>query len=245
VDYTKGKHDLYALRYDDPSEYAKEQQWDVCFWMNFHADWYASVILCKSHPTTEMKSINWDYLFEIDLSVVREVEDACRRMNHLSIMFFNYDWNEEVITQFYATLYVNRSTKTFHWTIQGKPFYVEYAHFASILGFSNANLTKIHEMEYMLEDGELHYMYESSHGDIKFGTIHGLTSYYKLLNQLFCYTLCPKGGDSDNISNMSKNLIARMAPGQHECFLLHFGRRLSFVLCHPRRAVTMHLTYLL
>jgi hypothetical protein len=38
VDYTKGKHDLYALRYDDPSEYAKEQQGDVRFWMNFHAD---------------------------------------------------------------------------------------------------------------------------------------------------------------------------------------------------------------
>jgi hypothetical protein len=38
--YTKGKHDLYALRYDDPSRYAKEQQGDVYFWMNFHANWY-------------------------------------------------------------------------------------------------------------------------------------------------------------------------------------------------------------
>jgi hypothetical protein len=65
--------------------------------MNFHAYWYASMILCKSHPTTEMKSISWDYLFEIDLPVVREVEDTCRRMNISSIMSFNYDWNEEVI----------------------------------------------------------------------------------------------------------------------------------------------------
>jgi hypothetical protein len=82
--------------------------------MNFHADWYAFVILCKSHPTTEMKSINWDYLFEIDLPVVREVEDACRRMNLSSIMSFNCDRNEEVVVEFYATLYVNRTTKTFH-----------------------------------------------------------------------------------------------------------------------------------
>jgi hypothetical protein len=65
--------------------------------MNFHAYWYPSMILCKSHPTTEMKSISWDYLFEIDLPVVREVEDTCRRMNISSIMSFNYDWNEEVI----------------------------------------------------------------------------------------------------------------------------------------------------
>jgi hypothetical protein len=26
VDYTKGKHDFYAKRYDDPSRYSKEQQ---------------------------------------------------------------------------------------------------------------------------------------------------------------------------------------------------------------------------
>jgi hypothetical protein len=124
---TKGKHDLYALRCDDPSGYGKEQQGDVRFWLNFHANWYASLMLCKSHPTAEMKSINWDYLFEIDLPVLREVEDACRRMNVSSIMSFNCDWNEEVVAQFYATLYVNRSTKTFHWTIQGKPFSVEYS----------------------------------------------------------------------------------------------------------------------
>jgi hypothetical protein len=91
MDYTKGKHDLFAKRYDNPSGYAKEQQGDVRFWMNFHADWYASVILCKSHPTTEMKSINWNYLFEIVLLVVREVEDACRRINVSSIMSF-CDW---------------------------------------------------------------------------------------------------------------------------------------------------------
>jgi hypothetical protein len=81
------------LRYDDPSEYAKDQQGDVRFWMNFYTDWYASVILCKSHPTIEIKSINWDCLFEIDFSVVREVEDACRRMNLSSIMSIDYDWN--------------------------------------------------------------------------------------------------------------------------------------------------------
>jgi hypothetical protein len=80
-----------------------------------------------------MKSINWDYLFEIDMPVVREVEEACRRMNVSSIMSFNYDWNEEIVAQFYATLYVNCSTKTFHWSIQGKPFSVEYAQLQAFL----------------------------------------------------------------------------------------------------------------
>jgi hypothetical protein len=91
VDYTKAKHNLYALRNDDPSGYGKEQQGDVHFWLNFHADWYASMTLCKSHHTTKINSINWNYLFEIDLPVVREVEDTCRRMNLSSIMSFCCD----------------------------------------------------------------------------------------------------------------------------------------------------------
>jgi hypothetical protein len=109
-----------------------------------------------------MKSINWDILGNIDLPVVTELEDACRRMNVSSIMSFICDWNEEVIAQFYLTLYVNRSTKIFHWTIQVKPFSIEYAQFSRILGFSNADFSreKIHEVENVFEDGELHFMYD-------------------------------------------------------------------------------------
>jgi hypothetical protein len=200
-----------------------------------------------------MKSINWDYLLNIDIPVVGEVVDACNRMNLTSIMSFNLDWNEEIVAQFYATLYVNHATKTFHWTVQGKPFYVEHAYFASVLGFPENDLTreKIHEVENMLDDGELHFMYDSAYGDIKFGIVHGLTCYYKLLNQLFRYTLCPKTGDSDNISNMFKNLLARMAPNTNEfsVFASHLGgnhhmlrftkERLSLCIihfCHDQRS---------
>jgi hypothetical protein len=64
-------------------------------------------------------------------------------------------------------------------------------------------------------------MFDNTYGDIKFGTIHRMT-YYKMLNQLFRYTLCPKGGDLDNISNMSKNLIARMATNQRDFGIFDF-----------------------
>jgi hypothetical protein len=30
----------------------------------------------------------------------------------------------------------------------------------------------MHDMENVLEDGELHFMYDRAYGDIKFGTIH-------------------------------------------------------------------------
>jgi hypothetical protein len=120
-----------------------------------------------------------------------------------------------------------------------KPFYVEYAYFTSILGFSNDHLLRerIHEMENMLEDGELHFIYDRTYGDIKFGIIHGLIPYYKLLNQLFHYTLCPKGGDSDNISNMFKNLLARMAPNQNEFSVFDFIWKESIIcLVSPNKS---------
>jgi hypothetical protein len=53
-----------------PLDMAKSNKGMFVYFLNFHADWYASTILCKSRPTTEMKSINWDYLFEINLPVV-------------------------------------------------------------------------------------------------------------------------------------------------------------------------------
>ena len=35
--------------------------------------------------------------------------------------------------------------------------------------------------------------------------------YYKYLNNLFCLTLNPKGGDATNVLGISRNLLARMS----------------------------------
>jgi hypothetical protein len=86
------------------------------------------------------------------------VVGSSKRREHaqFSSMCFSYDWDGKIIAQFYSTLYVNHSSKTFHWSIQGKPLLVEYA---SILGFPSEDLLeKIHEKENVLEDGLLHFI---------------------------------------------------------------------------------------
>ena len=130
--------------------------------------------MTKTHPTTEMKSINCTHLDDLDLPVVHQVVSVCDRMNLQTIMSFNCDWNEEIVAQFYATLYVDREGKKFHWTIQGKPFSVNYNEFAEILGFPGADLDrpKIHN-ENVLEDEEMHYMYDRVYGEIEFGKTKG------------------------------------------------------------------------
>lgn len=153
-------------------------------------------------------------------------------------MSFNCDWNEEISAQFYSTIYIDRYNKVMHWTIQGNPLLVAHAQFAQILWFSSDDPTeeKIHEREIefgtmivglslgqpkihervILADGDMHFMYDSAYGEIKFGTIKGMKPYHKMLNQLFFYTVCPKVGDVDNVSNISKNLLARMTPNMNE-----------------------------
>ena len=62
----KRKHNFYNLRYENPGEYHNEMHDDVRFWLWFHADWYETVIMTKTNPTTEMKSINWTHLEDLE-----------------------------------------------------------------------------------------------------------------------------------------------------------------------------------
>jgi len=128
--------------------------------------------------------------------------------------------------------------------LQGQRFLVTYNQFATILGFSAADLRrpKIHD-ENVFEDGEMHYMYDSAYGKVESGLVSGLIPYYKMINQLFRYIVSPKGGNSDNISNMSRNLLAKMAPGAAEFSVFDFIWEIIFTSISPKKRCPMPLTY--
>ena len=82
----------------------------------------------------------------------------------------------------------------------------------------------------------MHYMYDSAYGKIVFGQTSGLTPYYKFINQLFWYTLAAKAGNSDKISNMSKNLLAKMTPGATKFSVFDFlWEEIIFTSISPKR----------
>ena len=144
-------------------------------------------------------------------------------MHMHDIMDFNFDWNDEVVAQFYATLHFNRDHKVLHWSLQGKPLSVSYNQFAAILGFPGSDLErpKIYD-ENVLADEAMRYMYDRAYGSDVIGSTSGLIPYYKMINQLLRYTLTPKAGNSDKISNMSRNLLARLGPNQPEFSVFDF-----------------------
>ena len=70
--------------------------------------------MTKTKPVTEMKSIDWRHLEDLEIPVVSEAVAACGRMHMHDIMDFNFDWNDEVEAQFYATLHFDRDRKVLH-----------------------------------------------------------------------------------------------------------------------------------
>jgi hypothetical protein len=158
-------------------------------------------------------------------------------------MAINYSWNEEVVAQFYANLYIRRETRTFHWLLQGKPFSVSYERFAQIHGFGEEDLgrPKLHGGEFPL-DSEMAFMYDSMYGKVEFGTTHGMKPVYRMLNQLFRYTLTPKIGDNTNISNVAKEILVSMAPGKKNlASLISFGKKFLCAPCPQTRVANMPL----
>ena len=47
-----------------------------------------------------------------------------------------------MITQFYATLYVEEDERRMHWMLEGQWYSVDYDAFASLLGFSEEDLQR-------------------------------------------------------------------------------------------------------
>jgi hypothetical protein len=56
------------------------------------------------------------------------------------------------------------------------------------------------------------FMSDTAYGKVEFGTTHGMKPVYRMLNQLFWYTVTPKIGYKYNISKIAKEILVRMGP---------------------------------
>jgi hypothetical protein len=70
-----------------------------------------------------------------------QVIAACKRHHLKILMGIHYDWNVEVIAQFYATLYIEEGgeARRMHWMTEGNWFHISYDDFASHFSFGAAD----------------------------------------------------------------------------------------------------------
>jgi hypothetical protein len=215
--YKKRTADIKHVRYGtDPAQSPRAFMGDSRFWLPHQADWYESVIMPMTHRTTPMRYIDWQHLLSFPApirEVAQEVYNECKKKRLADLMAMKQDWNDEVIAQFYATLYIHQQSKTLYWALGGRRFSITLVAFAGFLGLPPEDVTDFDlHSEAIPHENHLSFMYDDRFGKIEYGKTHGLQPYFRLMNQLFRFTLTPRIGDSYNISYRAKNILSRMNP---------------------------------
>jgi hypothetical protein len=123
-----------------------------------------------------------------------EVVAACRAKHLWDVVPFQKSWNNEIIAQFYATLYVEDrgDTRIFYWMTEGRRYMITYEQFARLFEFgqNNANCIKIH-FALRLNASKMRFMYPSNiRGNV--GTTTDLLPFYAYLNCLFQRMITPR-----------------------------------------------------
>jgi hypothetical protein len=161
----KGKTEVVReKRKENPILHAREAT-DYRFHTFFQQDFYESVIISKGKLVTISQWIDWSYMENKHDLIFNDVVTACRAKHLRDVMAFKKNWNNEVIAQFYATLYVEEhgDTSKLHWMTEGQWFEVSYAQFARLLDFgrNDVNRIKIH-MALKLDARKIKFMYPKS-----------------------------------------------------------------------------------
>jgi hypothetical protein len=142
------------------------------------------------------------------------VTTACTAKHLREILAFKKKWNNEVIAQFYATVYFedHGDTRKLHCMTESQWYEVSYAQFARLVGFGkkDASRPRIH-LALKLEARKIKFVYpRSKQGN--FGETTNMLPFYTYLNRLFHRTVTPSEGDGTKISAYNKNILAAMDP---------------------------------
>nr|ABA98122.1 hypothetical protein LOC_Os12g27590 [Oryza sativa Japonica Group] len=172
------------------------------------------LIMARENPVVEMKWIDWAYMRKKNDEVFNQAMQVCHNKNLGDILALEYDWNEEVIAQFYATAFfgtTRKGTPYVKWLTDGVWHKISMAQFAEILGLEDEDLNRpnIHS-EASLPMIKTKFMYAKDAPRTCMGTTHGLHPNYKVLYFIFRWSLLPKVGDATALPSKHTHLLSRM-----------------------------------
>jgi hypothetical protein len=167
-----------------------------------HMKIYETVIMDRKKIISEAQWVDWRHMEAQQDPIYDQVIAACERHHLKILMDIHYDWNVEVIAQFYATLYIEEGSgaRRMHWMTEGDWFHISYDDFTSCFSFGavDARRQRPH-LQNPLDENEMKFMY-APRLEGNAGTIIELYTFYSILNRLFRKTVCPRDGDPTNIS---------------------------------------------
>ena len=127
----------HLLRRQGPLDVPKDTV-DYRFHTRFQQDFYQTVILAKAGIASEAQWVDWTHMANLGHEICDEVAQMCENRHIKDIMGFQHDWNKEVISQFYATVYFghdpeNGNKRTIYWMTEGHHYQCSYTSFCQLI----------------------------------------------------------------------------------------------------------------
>jgi hypothetical protein len=146
VNFMKAGTDMRSLRFwpEDPWRLQRSFINDDRFWLAHQAAWYESTVLPKGRITTEMKWVDWHFLLDLPThieEVMQAVQTCYQFIGIAYLMGLRCDYPQEVVGQFYASLYVDRENEM-NFTLGGKRFKISVHEFGSLFKHRGATTIK-------------------------------------------------------------------------------------------------------
>jgi hypothetical protein len=142
--------------------------------------------------------------------------EACEFHGITQLLSFWYNWNQEVITEFYITLFFNKRERIFMWMTNGRRFSIKVSQFVEILALSDhlAIPKKLH-IGTMMAPRKMTPMYILNSG-FRAPKVDGFLPHFLTLHRMRKKTLAPRIGDSNAIPAYERNLLDALI--KHEWF---------------------------
>jgi hypothetical protein len=138
VNYTKeDPMNMMHLRNKPCYNSSKERGTDERFWTFFHQDWYQTVLYLKSSPVVKQQHVDIEYMRKKKDMHFNRVLEACDLHSITDLLQFRHNCNQEIISEFYFTLFYDKKEMIFLWMTNGRRFHVSLAQFSQILGLSS------------------------------------------------------------------------------------------------------------
>jgi hypothetical protein len=115
------------------------------------------VLYPKSSPVVKQQYVDIGYMRNKDIHFNRILE-ACDLHGITDLLQFWHNWNQEIISEFYSTIFYEKKERIFMWITNDRRFHVKLAQFAQILGLpSQLDISKkLHSGRVMMPRGMTH-----------------------------------------------------------------------------------------
>jgi hypothetical protein len=198
---------------------SKERGTDERFWTFFHQDWYQTVVYLESSPVVKQQYVDIEYMRNKKHMHFNRVLEACDLHEITGLLQFWHNCNQEVIAEFYSTLFYDKIERVFMWMTNGRRFHVQLTRFAQNLGLSShLDISKkLHSGRVMmLSEMTPLYLPDSGSQPPK---VEGLLPHFLVLYRMMRKTLAPRIGYLEAIRAYERNMLdALMKPVRFNVF---------------------------